>query len=93
MTVTEVRFHGSQNKNFLAYVSVVVGGCLVLRDMRLVASNREPGKKILIMPERKDAEGNCIEVYHPIRKELRSILEGAVFSAWQRQSAVSPANA
>ena len=85
MTVTEIRFHGAKNKNFLAYVSVVLGGCLKLNDIRLITSSRDPGRKIIIMPERTDPSGNRIEVYHPIRPDFRGTIEAAIFAAWDKR--------
>ena len=88
MTVTEIRFNGAKNKNFLAYVSCVVGGCLKLRDMKLVYSGRDKGRKHIVMPARQDKEGNFTEVYHPIKPELRGVLEAAIFEAWERHEAI-----
>lgn len=77
--VSEIKFSGKPNGRFLAYVSAVLDECLVLRGMRLVRNER----LILSMPARQDAAGEWREIYHPIRKEARRLLEAAVFAAYE----------
>ena len=84
LEISEVRFFGEPNGNFITYVSAVLGGCILLRDMRLVRSQREPGKVILAMPARKTNDGRRVEFYYPIRRGMRGALEKAVFTEWER---------
>lgn len=85
IAVTEIRFFGEANGNFISYVSAVLGGCLVLKDMRLVKSKKNPGQIILAMPARKDNEGQWCEFYHPIGQGMRAALEKAVFEEWKNK--------
>jgi len=78
--VSEIKFSGRPNGAFLAYVSAILDECLLLRGMRLVRHER----LILSMPARQDSAGEWREIYHPIRREAREILEAAVFAAYER---------
>ena len=91
--ITDVRFYGTKNGNFLCYVSAVLNGAIALKHMRLVMSKRngtEPSRLILSMPCRQSAEMEWKELYHPIRREAREVIEAAVFAAWAKQSPVAP---
>lgn len=86
LTITEVRFYGQRNENFLSYVNVVLDAQVVLRSMRLVHSKHDPKKLILSMPAKKSNQGDWIQLYSPINRRMRMALEIAVFGAWnQRQ--------
>jgi len=83
ITVRDVRFNGQPKGNFLTYVSAVVNDCLVLSQMRLVVSRQDALRPILAMPCRQNADGAWVEIYHPITKEARQVLEAEVFRQYE----------
>jgi stage V sporulation protein G len=92
ITVKDVKFSGKKNGNFMAYVSVVVNDCFVLWQMRIIKSKKD-GKLILAMPSRQGTDGQWVEIYHPITRGARTVLETEVFRKFEEHEAKSaPAN-
>ena len=85
--ITEVRISGTARGNFLGYAEVVLGGAVVLKNMKIIAHRLRDKPPMVMMPCVPLANGSQFEVYHPISRGFRNILEAAVLAAFSRRMA------
>lgn len=82
MLITEIKFKGKPNNEFLSYVSVVFDNKLVINCMKIV--KRKNGEGIMLcMPSRKLTDGTYFDVAHPINQEFRKHIEQRVLEKWE----------
>ena len=67
------------NGKMKAVCSVTLDGELVLHDVKVIETEE---KRFIAMPSRKFSDGTFADVVHPISKEFREKLEGAVISSY-----------
>jgi stage V sporulation protein G len=78
MTI-EVKVHHlhNQNNGLLAFASVTLNNCLAIKDIAIRDGKNGPW---VAMPSRKDSEGKYRDTVHPITKEFREKLYGAILA-------------
>lgn len=89
MNITNVRFYPTKRADARckAFVSVVLDDEFVLHQMQLV--KREDGSLLLGMPNFpvQGANGDRINVYHPISAAARTKLSEAILADWEKAQA------
>jgi stage V sporulation protein G len=65
----------------MAYVSFVIGQCLLIRDMKLT---RARDGYFLSMPARKTRDGDFQDTVAPINREARKMIEDLVLKEFER---------
>ena len=80
MLITSVRVTPIEREKVLAVVTVTLSDCFVLRAMRLMQGR---SRDYLAMPVRQTGGGGVFEVYHPINREARDILEQVVIQGYE----------
>jgi stage V sporulation protein G len=83
MVITSVRVTPVDTQRMLAVASVTLCDCFVLRAMRLIKGQR---RSYVSMPTRQSKTGGSFEVYHPIDRETRSVLERVIIEGYQKRA-------
>ena len=68
-----------------AVISVTFDEQFAVHDIKVIYANE---KYFIVMPSRKNAEGNYRDIAHPINAAFRTELESAVLDEYHRQSAL-----
>ena len=84
--ITDIRFVGTPQKEFLCYASVVFNNCFVVTGMKLVKRSDDPTPKVF-MPSRKMTDGKYKDVAHPITADFRTALVKAVIDKYEEKKA------
>ncbi len=80
MEVTDVKFRKLFDSEPLkAVCSITIDDALAVHDIKLVEAK---SKTIVVMPSRKKADGEYIDIIHPINSSAREVIERAVVSAY-----------
>jgi stage V sporulation protein G len=80
MLITSVRVTPIQREKVLAVVTITLSDCFVLRAMRLMQGR---SRDYVAMPVRQTSQGGVFEVYHPINREARDVLEQVVTQGYE----------
>lgn len=84
MTITEIRFAGAPNGEFLAHASIVFDGVFVVRSVAVIV--RGDGRGILLaMPQRQREDGVKVDVAHPTSGDFRKKMEREVWREYVKQ--------
>jgi stage V sporulation protein G len=87
MVVTSVRVTPVEKDRLLAVASITLCDCFVLRAMRLVEGQK---RRYVAMPIRQSKTGEIFEVFHPISKTARDVLEDLIVKEYERRLAGLP---
>ncbi|MEN9800248.1 MAG: hypothetical protein RL653_3945 [Pseudomonadota bacterium] len=88
MEITEVRVYPVNEDKLRAYVTITLGGCFVIRDLKVIQGN---GGLFVAMPAKKRKDGSYKDIAHPLNVAARERLEGAVLAAYERELAAGTA--
>ena len=81
MKITDVRVRLKDETKLKGIVSITIDGCFVVHDIKVI-----DGKDGLFisMPNKKTADGDHIDIAHPINTETRLELKNVIFEAYQK---------
>ncbi len=82
MLITSARVTPINRDRVLAVATLTLCDCFVLRALRLMEGR---SRRYLAMPTRQTGKGGVFEVYHPINRETREILEQLVIGGYERK--------
>jgi stage V sporulation protein G len=82
MVVSSVRVTPVEKDRLLAVASLTLCDCFVLRAMRLVDGHK---RKYVAMPIRQSKTGEIFEVFHPINKQTRDVIEDLIIREYDRR--------
>jgi len=88
MVITSVRVTPVEKERLLAVASITLCDCFVVRAMRLVDGH---SRKYLAMPIRQSKTGEIFEVFHPINKQTRDVLENLILQEYEHRVSGQPA--
>lgn len=88
MVISSVRVTPVEKDRLLAVASLTLCDCFVLRAMRLVEGHR---RKYVAMPIRQSKTGEIFEVFHPINKQARDVIEDLIIREYDRRASGLPA--
>lgn len=83
MEITEVRVLLTAEEHVLAYVSIVLDGSFVVRDLKVI---EEGGKIIVAMPSKKMKNGTYRDTAHPLNQETRRRIEARILDAYREET-------
>lgn len=83
MLITGVRVTPIDRDRVLAVATITLCDCFVLRAMRLMEGR---SRRYVAMPTRQTGRGGVFEVYHPISKEARNVLEQVVIDSYEEKA-------
>lgn len=81
MKVTEVKIYRVENEKLKAYVSITLDDVFVVRDLKIIQGNNG---LFIAMPSKKGKDGEYRDIAHPLNQEFRSIIESAIFEAYEK---------
>lgn len=79
MEITEVKVFPVNEEKLKAYVTIVLDGCFVVRDLKII--NGATGL-FVAMPSKKRADGTYKDVAHPLNKSTRMIMEKKILETY-----------
>lgn len=83
MTITDVKVRRTFDKDPLrAIVSVTFDDVFAVHDIKVIQTKN---KRFVVMPVHKNSDGSFRDIYHPICREYRAVLEKAVLDAYDEK--------
>ncbi len=82
MNITEIKVFPVNEERLKAYVSIIIDGCFVVRDLKIINGNNG---LFVAMPSKKRKDGQFKDIAHPLNPETREIIENAVFEAYEKE--------
>src|SRR6476620_6381627 len=82
MKITEIKIFPVNEERLKAYVSIIIEGCFVVRDLKIINGNNG---LFVAMPSKKRKDGQFKDIAHPLNPETREMIENAVFDAYERE--------
>ena len=82
MKITEVKVFAVNEDRLKAYVSITIDNCFVIRDLKVIQG---PSGLFVAMPSKKRKDGQFRDIAHPLNQETRSMIEDAVFDAFENE--------
>lgn len=91
MEITEVRVFPTRENRLLAYVSITLDDCFVIRDLKIIQGD---SGLFVAMPARRREDGTYRDVAHPLNSQTRAMMEERVLAAYHElaKSRPSPAD-
>lgn len=81
MKITDVRIRLKDEPKWKAVASVTFDECFVIHDVKVIAGKDD---LFISMPSKKNAEGQHIDICHPIVTETRNAIKDAVLEAYKK---------
>jgi len=81
MDITEVKIFPVSDKNVKAYVSIVLDGCFIVRDLKVINGD---SKLFVAMPSKKMKDGSYRDIVHPLDNPTRQKIESSVLEAYEK---------
>jgi stage V sporulation protein G len=82
MDITEVKIFPVSDKKVKAYVSIVLDGCFIVRDLKVINGD---SKLFVAMPSKKMKDGSYRDMVHPLDNPTRQKIESSVLEAYEKQ--------
>ena len=82
MKITEIKVHPVEEGRLRAFVTIVIEGCLVIRDIKIIFG---PKGLFVAMPSKKRKDGQYKDTVHPVNKETRLMIESLIFEEYGAQ--------
>lgn len=79
MEITEVKVFPVDEEKLKAYVTIVLDGCFVVRDLKII--NGSTGL-FVAMPSKKRSDGSYKDIAHPLDKDTRVMMEKTILEAY-----------
>lgn len=81
MEITEVHVYLAEEEHVMAYVSIVLDECFIVRDLKVI----EMGEKlVVVMPSKKTKDGSHKDIAHPLNGKTRKKIEAKVREAYEK---------
>ena len=82
MNITEVSIYPVNEERLKAYVTITIENCFVVRDLKII---RGTNGLFVAMPSKKRKDGQFKDIAHPLNQETRTIIETAIFDAYESE--------
>ena len=79
MKITEVKVFPVDEEKLKAYVSVILDGSFVVRDLKIISGN---SGLFVAMPSKKRKDGTYRDIAHPLNQETRTEMEETILKAY-----------
>jgi len=81
--ITEVRVSLRDDAKLKAFASITIEDCFVIRGLKVIEGNNN--RMFVAMPSRKRPDGKHQDLAHPIKKEMRQMIEDVVIGEYMRE--------
>ena len=82
MDITDVKIFPVSDKKVKAYVSIILDGCFIVRDLKVISGDK---KLFVAMPSKKMKDGSYRDTVHPLDNSTRQKIELIVLEAYEKQ--------
>jgi stage V sporulation protein G len=82
MDITDVKIFPVSDKKVKAYVSIILDGCFIVRDLKVISGDK---KLFVAMPSKKMKDGSYRDTVHPLDNSTRQKIELSVLEAYEKQ--------
>jgi stage V sporulation protein G len=79
MEITEIKVFPVNEERLKAYVSIVLDGSFIVRDLKIIKGNTG---LFVAMPSKKRKDGTYRDIAHPLNKETRTQMEAKILDAY-----------
>lgn len=79
MQITEIKVFPVDEDKLKAYVTIVIDGCFVVRDLKVIAGT---GGLFVAMPSKKRKDGTYRDIAHPLNQDTRADMEEKILKAY-----------
>ena len=83
LRITEVRVSLRDDAKLKAFASITIEDCFVIRGLKVIEGNNN--RMFVAMPSRKRPDGKHQDLAHPIKKEMRQLIEDVVIGEDTRE--------
>ena len=83
LRITEVRVSLRDDAKLKAFASITLEDCFVIRGLKVIEGNND--RMFVAMPSRKRPDGKHQDLAHPIKKEMRQMIEDVVIGEYQKE--------
>ena len=83
--ITEVRVSLRDDSKLKAFASITLEDCFVIRGLKVIEGNNN--RMFVAMPSRKRPDGKHQDLAHPIKKEMRQLIEDIVIGEYKKEKA------
>lgn len=80
MRVTDIKIYPVNEERLKAYISIVIEGVFVVRDLKIIMGNNG---LFVAMPSKKRKDGQFKDIAHPLDQKTRDDLEAMIFKAYE----------
>tara|TARA_B100001248_G_scaffold261746_1_gene253998 strand:- start:7113 stop:7460 length:348 start_codon:yes stop_codon:yes gene_type:complete len=81
MKISEVKIFPVNEERLKAYVTIVLDGVFVVRDLKIILGNNG---LFVAMPSKKKKDGTFRDVAHPLNQDMREDLENTIFAEYEK---------
>lgn len=83
LSITEVRVSLRDDAKLKAFASITIEDCFVIRGLKVIEGNNN--RMFVAMPSRKRPDGKHQDLAHPIKKEMRQMIEDVVIGEYHKE--------
>jgi len=83
LRITEVRVSLRDDAKLKAFASITIEDCFVIRGLKVIEGNNN--RMFVAMPSRKRPDGKHQDLAHPIKKEMRQMIEDVVIGEYHKE--------
>jgi stage V sporulation protein G len=83
LRITEVRVSLRDDAKLKAFASITLEDCFVIRGLKVIEGNNN--RMFVAMPSRKRPDGKHQDLAHPIKKEMRQLIEDIVIGEYRKE--------
>lgn len=79
MEITEIKVFPVNEEKLKAYITIVLDGCFVVRDLKVIAG---VSGLFVAMPSKKRKDGSFKDIAHPVNQSTRAKMEQMILDAY-----------
>ena len=80
MEITEVKVFPVDEEKLKAYVTIVLEGCFVVRDVKVIQGT---SGLFVAMPSKRRKDGTFRDIAHPLNQATRETMEKKILEAYE----------
>src|SRR4051812_9427280 len=90
MDITEVKVFPVDEEKLKAYITIVLDGCFVVRDLKIISG---AAGLFVAMPSKRRKDGTFKDIAHPLNQNTRAEMEKRILDAYLAEIKKGPSQA
>jgi len=87
MEISEIRVVPRHDRQLRGFASITLNNCFVVRGLKIIQGSK---RMFVAMPSQRNANGEFVDVAHPIDESTRKYLEDSIIAAYEKLVAEGP---